>query len=244
MKHFLFILLILCIKINSFCEDDPQNYGKYSDFLKQYHFRIYSFDQEVGYIKINISTCNNSGVFCSNVESYTETPILSFLGGNKVEEIEFYDNEFMPLKSSVLTTNSLNNKKSITEMNIVLDENNNYICKISKNVNNKLKSKNLEINLPILTAGNVIPIVLTTWDFDKEKNIEYKFIDKNKLEIKNLKLSYIGKQNGYHKIKANLASFGANFNIYLNDNMDIIYAEGIGLKVYSEIKNVSHETKF
>jgi len=85
-----------------------------------------------------------------------------------------------------------------------------------------------------LTPGNIIPSVTTLWDFRNKKEIEFSFIDKDRLKIDILKLYFVEEtKNGLCKIKVILPYFKAKFIIYLDKDKNIKYAEGLGLKIYT-----------
>ncbi len=227
MKQILKLLifqLIFCFFLFS------DNYD-YSGFLNSFEFEILSNKKKVGFISIHISS--TSFGYQAEVKSYTDIPILFFISGTYNSEIEQYDENFTPINSEITTEQK--NKKFFTS--VIISSSNSgeyaYICVRMKDGKEKVRYIKFN-NLPIITAGNVIPYVITHWDFEKENKKFYKVLDKDKFELINLKLTYLGKEGRFYKIKASLPSYLATFLIYLDENKKIKYAEGFGLKIYSK----------
>lgn len=202
----------------------------YSKFLSTFKFKIFSDRKEVGFINIKISSTTSG--YKSEVESYTDIPILFFIGGTYNSEIEIYDKNFTPISSEITTKQK--NKQIFTSIVISSSETSEYICKFLKIKDKKEKHKYIKFKLPIITAGNVIPYVTINWDFEKENKIVYQVLDKDRFELINLKLSYLGKEGRFYKIKASLPNYFTTFLIYLDEDKNIKYAEGLGLKIYAE----------
>ncbi|MEN3013468.1 MAG: hypothetical protein ABDH23_02490 [Endomicrobiia bacterium] len=209
-------------------------YGEnFEKFFKTYSFVIFSGEKEVGFINVSISSfvsSENVKIY-SEIDSYADIPILFFMGKTKNYEIEEYNfNDLTPLNSMMLTIIE-GKKEIITVMENKLIKNDVYECKITKK-EKKTKEKKFEFKYPILTAGNAIPLVSTLWDFEKINECEFNFIDKEKMKIEKIKLYYLGreKSNHLHKIKLVLP-YLVTFFVYLDDNKNIVYAEGIGLKI-------------
>ncbi|MFN3550837.1 MAG: hypothetical protein ACK4WJ_03410 [Endomicrobiia bacterium] len=209
---------------------------KYEKFLKEYKFKIYSSKKEVGYINIKISSIpvveNSQELFRSEIESFADIPILFFIGNTENYEIEFYDKNFTPIRSSFI---SIENKKEyVTSTYINKKDENLFECYITKK-GKTLKEKKFDFSPPILTPGNIIPLVTTLWDFKNQRSINFKFIDKDILKLGDLRLEYLGDtENGFYKIKAVLPYFKLKFIIYLDKDKNIQYATGLGLKIYAE----------
>ena len=235
MKQFLkYLILQIIFLFNTLLlaqELEQENFLKYQRFFKEYKFKIYSAHKEVGYVNIKISSFSQiSDNFCSEIESYMDIPILFFIGNTENYEIEHYDFNFIPIKSSLITFEG--KKEIITSMDVVKEEKD-YRCYFVKK-NKRIKEKEVIFNPPILTPGNIIPLVTTLWDFENQKEIEFNFIDKDRLKIDVIKLYFLGQSaNGLYKIKIVLPYFKAKFIIYLDREKNIKYAEGLGLKIYS-----------
>jgi hypothetical protein len=115
----------------------------------------------------------------------------------------------------------------------VVKEKKDYRCYFVKK-NKRIKEKEVIFSPPILTPGNIIPLVTTLWDFENQKEIEFNFIDKDRLKTDVIKLYFLGQsEDGLYKIKIVLPYFKAKFIIYLDKEKNIKYAEGLGLKIYS-----------
>ncbi|GEM_PF-1938423 len=239
MKHFIkflfFHIIFLFFTFLYTQEFEQDNFLKYQKFFREYKFKIYRSKKEVGFINVKISSCIYSESetckrnFVAEIESYTDIPILFFIGETYNYEIENYDDNFVPLNSKIVTKE----KKSeyITTMQTEKFFKNKYKCVFRKE-NKKIKIKETSFSPPIITAGNAIPLVTILWNFEKEKNKKFYFIDKDKLEIKEMKFEYLGEiKDEFYKIKLLLPYFGARFVIYLDKNKDIKYAEGLGLRI-------------
>jgi len=234
MKQFLGLLIFHSLL---FCQ---QNFI-FDQFLREYKFKIFLSKKEVGFINIKISsfTSQNSSdntstllYFFAEIESYTDIPILFFIGGTYNYETEVYDENFVPLSSKIETKEKDN--KFVTMMNTELIEGQKYKCKIRKE-KKKVKLKELNFSSPILTAGNAIPLVSLLWDFEKEKFKKFYFIDKDGLEIREVKLEFLGKtKDGFYKIKIFIPYIMAKFIVFLDGQKNIKFAEGMGLEIYSE----------
>jgi hypothetical protein len=108
MKQFLkYLILQIIFLFNTLLlaqELEQENFLKYQRFFKEYKFKIYSAHKEVGYVNIKISSFSQiSDNFCSEIESYMDIPILFFIGNTENYEIEHYDFNFIPIKSSLIT---------------------------------------------------------------------------------------------------------------------------------------------
>lgn len=224
-KQLLWIIFVLNFYSYCFSEEKTVNFDR---FLKIYRYKMFFNKKEVGYIVLEISSTSTGG-YQSKVESYTDIPILFFSPKSKSVEVEEYDNNFIPINSVL---NAVFNEKNVE---IKMEQKRQGVYFIEKIEDRKKKSRQFEINEMVITPGNVIPIVSTYWDFKQNRSIKLRFIDKNKLSIEELSLKYDGRTtDGYHKISVSLSSYIGRYNIYLDDDKNIIYAEGMGLKVYSE----------
>ncbi|MCS7227363.1 MAG: hypothetical protein NZ839_00170 [Endomicrobia bacterium] len=207
----------------------------YERFLGKYKFKMFLGKKDVGFIHIEISSITNNR-YVSRVESYTDIPLLFFTPKTKIVEEEYYNNDFYPIYSNMESES--NGKKSYTSTILEGSE-----CSIEKK-NKKHKMKKLVLSEKIvITPGNVIPLVTELWNFPREQELKFKYIDKDKLSIEELKLRYIGTTNdGNYKIVATIGSNMTKFNIFLDKYKRIIYAEGLGMKIQTE-EYVSCETK-
>lgn len=232
MKHFYswikILILTVTVLLKIFCQQTEFQKENYK-YLKSYKFRMLFNNKESGYIRLEISTSSVYG-YISRVESYTDIPILFFVPKTKSVEVETYDENFVPVVST-LTCSTLR-KEIYVYTNLV--EGKYVLNKVESN--NKKVSKILHIvSTPVITAGNVIPVVSTIWDFEHQKMLKLKFVDKNKLSMEELRLQYSGRSSdGYHKIYAALTSYIGRFTIYIDDDKNIVYAEGLGMKVVPE----------
>lgn len=231
MKHFyrwIKILILIVTVLRIFCQQTEFQKESYK-YLKSYKFRMFFNNKEAGYIRLEISTSSVYG-YISTIESYTDIPILFFVPKTKSVEVETYDENFIPVVST-LTCYTL--RKEIYVYTNLVDGK--YVLNKVES-NNKKVSKILQIvSTPVITAGNVIPVVSAIWDFEHQKVLKLKFVDKNKLSIEELRLQYSGRSSeGYHKIYATLTSYIGRFVIYIDDDKNIVYAEGLGIKVVRE----------
>lgn len=233
LKLFIFQIFFLSNGFSQGVQEDF--YNKYNRFFREYKFRIYSSRKEVGYVNIKISSLTtqsyDEGFFRSEVESFADIPILFFIGNTENYEVEYYDKDFIPTKSSFI---SLEGKKEyITSTYVEKKEGNIFECYITKK-GKKTKERKFEFIPPVLTPGNIIPVVTTLWDFKTQKSVSFKFIDKDLLKLGDLKLEYLGDtEDGFYKIKAVLPYFKLKFTIYLDNEKNIRYATGLGLKIYA-----------
>mgnify|MGYP001773077236 CR=1 FL=1 len=223
-KHIIKFLIFQLFFI-LYCFSQEYNFD---EFLRNYEFKIFSGEKEVGFINIKISSTSEG--YQAEVNSYTDIPILFFLGGTNNKEIERYDKNLNPLDSLIVTMRK--NNEFFTSVIISSSETGEYFCKFIRKRGQKEKLKEIKISFPIITAGNVIPFVNTDWDFEKEPKKIYNILDKDRFEVVKLKLNYLGEDDNFYKIKATLPSYLASFIIYLDKNKNIKYAEGLGLKVY------------
>lgn len=234
-------LLIFELIFLKFCFSDNLDISKeidYSKFLREYNFSIFLGNKEIGFINIRISSFVNNEetgdfMFYSEINSYTEAPVLFFLGNTKTYEIEQYDNNFLPLNSTLITLeNDKEDTTTITEIRNLDEEF--YEC-IFKKVKKRSRIKKVKFKPPILTAGNAIPLVSTLWDFESKREIEFNFIDKENLNIDTIKFLYDGKTNqGLTRIRVILPYFNVRFNVYLDKDKNIVYAEGLGLRIFAK----------
>lgn len=245
-KHFIKLLIFQSFLVQVFSQEGVDyfcsNMVKYEKFLKEYKFKIYSSKKEVGYVNIKISSgivYNNDEVFFSEIESYADIPILFFIGNTENYEVEYYNENFLPKRSTFI---SLEGKRQyVTTTSIEEIEENKFKCNIVKK-GKSYKERQFEFSPPILTPGNIIPLVSTIWDFKEQKEISFKFIDKDMLKLGDLKLEYLGEtENGFYKIKAILPYLKVKFLIYLDKDKNIKYAKGLGLKIYSLDYEISQE---
>lgn len=209
---------------------------KYAMFLREYKFKIYSSKKEVGYVHIKISsistTESSQEFFRGEIESFADIPILFFIGNTENYEVEYYDKNFIPIRSSFIYIDG--RKENITSTYVIKKEDNLFGCSIIKK-GKKIKEIKFDFFPPVLTPGNIIPLVTTLWNFEIQKNINFKFIDKDNLKLGDLKLEYLGEtKEGFYKIKAILPYFKLKFIIYLDKEKNIKYATGLGLKIYAE----------
>ncbi len=232
MKQFLKLLVFQSLLFS-------QDYQFFEKFFGFYKFKIYSSKKEIGFINLKISSCTvheenkefTLPVFVSEIESYTDIPILFFIGETYNNEIEYYDSNFIPLNSKIITKDKKDEFVTIMRTDVL--NKSEYKC-ILKKEKRKVIIKEINFSPPIITAGNAIPLITTLWDFEKEKSKKFYFIDKDKFDIKEMNLEYLGEtQDGLFKIKLTLPYFGARFIIYLDKNKQIKYAEGLGLKIYA-----------
>lgn len=228
------IFLKFCFS-NDFKSFDETNYDK---FLREYNFSIFFGNREVGYVNIRISSfVINSETgdvkLYSEINSYTEIPILFFLGNTKNYEIEEYDRNFTPLNSTLITLE--NEQEETTTTTEVKPLNDDYYECIFKKIKRNSRTKKIKFKPPVLTAGNAIPLVSTLWDFEQVKEMEFYFLDKERFVLDKMKFSYEGKlDNGLNKIRLTLPYFKIKFTIYVDEDKNIVYAEGLGLRIYSK----------
>ncbi|MCX7941350.1 MAG: hypothetical protein N2555_06230 [Endomicrobia bacterium] len=238
-KHYIFfVVLILPVIIFTQIIDSTTSYilnsedSRYDKFLKEYRFKIYAGKKFAGFINLKISSTTDGG-YVSTVDGKTEIPILFFLGDTETSEVEHYNNVFLPVKSTLVTLKGDTQVVTITEM--LSNENNCYRYSMVKKGK---KYKEVELTLAneyILTAGNAIPVVSTTWNFYVVQSATFTLIDKQFLKTSKIKFNYLGKtEAGEHKVEVILPYVGTKFFIYLDNEKNIKYAEGMGLKIYAE----------
>jgi hypothetical protein len=229
------LLKLLIFQSLLFCQEN----FVFNQFLNTYKFKIFSSKKQVGFINLKISSCSvqdenknlNDSIFVAELESYTDIPILFFIGETYNYEVEYYDNNFVPKRSKIVTKDKKN--EHITTMQTEKFSEDKYRC-LFKKENKKVLTKETYFSQPIITAGNAIPLVTTLWNFEKERTKKFYFIDKDKLEIKEMKLEYLGEtKDGLFKIKLILPYFAAKFVLYLDKDKNIKFAEGLGLEIYA-----------
>jgi len=216
-----------------------------------------------GWIKIFISTCsvktpcqqNNVSFFYSTnlssdtlynhltkqsnnslteylaiIVSDTDLPFWFFSGKSKTIETEYFDENFFPLESDFDLVGETDIFKIITKKS---SDTFNISWKPSKG---KIKEKVLPAHKNILTAGNLRNIIMSL-DLDSYNSKTFFLLDKFKLETKKIIVS-----TGEKKVINNIESYGvtidmslfSKFTFWIDKNYNVVFGEGMGIKVYPE----------
>lgn len=201
-----------------------------------YRFRMFAVGREVGFVSLKLSSSTvHEWKYMAEIESYTDVPIFLISAKTKAHEIEFYDADFTPLRSTLVTLTKDSNIISTVDTYLVTSSDPNIKSYVVRKKTKRSKEVYLTSDGIILTAGNAIPVVSSVWDFKKEKSITFKFIDKQFLRLNTLTFEYKGKtEDGINKIELRLSYPGAKFLIYVDDEKNIKSAEGMGLTILPE----------
>lgn len=208
--------------------------NKYEPFLKNYHFKIYARNKQVGYVTLTLSSSTDmESKFIAEIESYIDIPLLFFSAGSKTHELEYFNDDFLPIRSTLVTMKD--DSEVISTVDTFLIDSSNGGCKFKLvKKNKKLKEVELNSDNIVLTVGNGIPVVSTIWNYEIDKTIKFKFVDKQFLKLTTIIFEYHGKtKEGFHRVELKLPHIASKFNIYLDDEKNIVYAEGMGLKIVS-----------
>ncbi|MFQ3675113.1 MAG: hypothetical protein SNJ64_01050 [Endomicrobiia bacterium] len=190
------------------------------------------YSQNVNFQESSDNMTNNPLVtYCTTIISDTDLPFWFFSGKSKTYECEFYDKNFSPIESNFLLYGKEENFKITTKK---IFDNFNILWKSSKAI---VKEKTLPANKNILTAGNLRNIIMSL-DLTIKDNKTFFLLDKFKLETKRLIISTTGKTHTInnidtYRINIDIGILG-KFSFYIDKNYNVIYGEGMGIKVYPE----------
>ena len=165
------------------------------------------------------------------IVSDTDLPFWFFSGKSKTYEYEFYDKDFLPIESYFYLSGANENFEIITK------KSSNVYTIVWKSSKGRTKEKTLPAQTNILTAGNLRNIVMS-FDLEKKESKKFFLLDKFKLEFKQVTISSSGKKHSInnkdvYRLNIDLNFFG-KFSFYIDENYNIVYGEGMGIKVYPE----------
>jgi len=169
--------------------------------------------------------------YCAVIISDTDLPFWFFSGKSKTYECEFYDENFLPIESDFNLYGTAENFKIVTKKS---SDTFNILWKSSKGLT---KEKILPANKNVLTTGNLRNIIMSL-DLTKKDSKTFFLLDKFKLENKRITISSSGKGpviNNIDTYRINIdISFFGKFSFYIDKNYNVVYGEGMGIKVFPE----------
>jgi hypothetical protein len=164
----------------------------------------------------------------------TNLPFWFFAGKSKTYEYEFYDKNFIPLESYFYLQGEdvyykIITKKSLDAFTILWEP------KIKKSKEKIIPIKTIEKD--VLTAGNLRNIVMNL-DLTRKDIKKLFLLDKFKMEIKPVTISSTGKKHIINNIETYRINIDLNiigkFSFYVDENYNVVYGEGMGIKVFPE----------
>ncbi len=243
-KNLAILIGILTLQItHGFCEENFQLKLIIKDFRNNYKgwVKIYFsscsknsncfFSEIDGVDNFFVNPTNETTKYCAAIFSDTDLPFWFFSGKSKTHELEFFDDNFLPLNSKFLLYS--NEGKYIVETNNSGETF--YITWTSP----KMLKKNVSLPVligQVLTPGN-IRYLIKNMDFKTKSKKVFYLLDKFKLEYKKITIYTTGKtffnNKGYYRINIDLNIIG-KFYFLVDDDFNIVYGEGMGIKVLSE----------
>lgn len=222
----------LKIKLTIFCILTPLIFSEEILWKQKLVIKDFS-DNYKGWVEVIISSCtfqdNEEIVYKTEVFSDTKLPFWFFAGESKTIETEFFDKDFLPLRSDF----EIKSKKEILKIRTVREKDN---IIINIDTSKKKKEKTLKFRNEILTPGNLRHKVVSLNLYEKKKYNFY-LLDKVHLEYKKVTISPEGETifNNIPVIKINVDVYViGKFTFYIDKNYNIVYGEGMGIKVVPE----------
>ncbi len=185
-----------------------------------------------GWVEVIISSYVEEGLFGYKTEVYSDTnlPFWFFTGASKTKEIEYIDENFL-IQKSEFEINSKNEELKI----FTYRENDKVYINLQSSKKGK-KVKELKFRMGTLTPGNLRFLVMGLGLEEHKKSVFY-LLDKVYQEYMKIVISLLGKTvldgQEVYKINVNLFTLG-NFNFYIDRDYNVVYGEGMGIRVFPE----------
>ncbi len=232
-------------------------------FLGKWEFSIKSFsDIPVGRISISFSSFTISDTeistnteigYISEIITFMDFSLPFFVSRSTIVETEFYDINLVPLyskmeitlpKEKVVTTMQ---RKQKTEQRVEK-----FVLELSSTKGKKIL-RELTTSVPIITAGNLIPLV-GQYDIFNKTRVEFLILDKSILKIRKIKVT-VGKKmfinenfevyenlrdvsdKEVFEVEVDLQQLGGKFVFYVDENFERILGSGLGIYIYGKKVN-------